>query len=585
MITLTVRKELLQRAADWLVPQPKPEAKLIKFKVFRSNDKDVYALGSVEPGNPKQALVGFRYLDTSVRSETKDVPDPSRLGLDDISPTSPFDAPHGVNFGLVTGIQLLRGGNEKLGTALINKSLDAEAGHPRSPFRSPAGEDPVLMLARSCLAAALNEITSSKPDFPKIKQRVVRLLADQPKLKSEATHGVLGSLEASVAHKPPADGTNERIVEEYLLGGGTQGALCWPGAFTPAERAIILKGFKAVPALLKERHSIRFTNHLMQGFNNFVSYPMSAGQVVDAYLQRLANNEFEPNWLDRQKGFVADDDAVMAWWKSASALGEEAYVQKNTVVLDKDGNASLNYELLLLARERYPALLPDFYRTILKSSLPSAPVMEAIIESKVVPPEEVIQLLEAGIATNSEAHRNSALGNLRNLDTAIADKYLLRLLKDCPKSAKEDYWTDQDANLGSFVAKSRSPEVWQAFHLLLDRADLGMRMELIDDIFPPRDAPHAILDSFQEIFARFGDDKSIRDTAASEKFSGPGAGFPYDKIEMRDFIHEHWAAWLKLELQPPEEGAKADEWRAYRDSVNLALQSSERNNRLRKKDN
>ena len=462
-LTCESRKELLQKAEHWLVPQPNPDSRLLKIGVYQS-DIDFYVLGFVEPANPDRALVGFDYWDITRRTETKDVPQPDNLSLADIAPTSPFAGAQGVNFGLLTGIQLVRRGNERLGVALINKALGEDSGHPHSPFHSPAGEPPVLMLARSCLAAALNEITSPKPDFPKIMQRIERLLADEPELKSEATAWALESLKASVAHQLAPEGTIERVVDDYLLGGGRAGAMNWNAEeFRPTERALILKGFEAVPALLAERHSKRFTNHLMQGFNNFPSYPMNAGQVVSGYLQRFANTEFDSDWLDRQKGYTAGDEAVLAWWKEASVLGEEAYVRENTVVLEKDQSARLSYELLLLARERYPALLPGLYQKLLKTSRPSWPVVKAIIQSKTLPQEKLVELLQAGIATNHAAHRNSALGDLRELNPALADEHLLRLLKMAPRTAKAEYWTDQDANLGRFVSKSLEADVWQAY--------------------------------------------------------------------------------------------------------------------------
>ena len=248
-----------------------------------------------------------------------DAADLDKLSLKDIAATSPFSSPNGVNFGLLTGIQFLRRGNEKLGAALIDRSLGVESGHGRSIFFSPAGEPPLLMLARSCLASAVNDITSPKPEFAKIKQRIERLVADQPKL-SEAAATVLISLKANVEHKQPPAGSVERTVDDYFLDGRSSGAMTADfGEKSAAERALILQGFKAVPVLIAERHSIRFSNHLMQGFNNFPSYPMTVGQVADEYLQRFANNEFGSNWLDRQKGYAAEDDAVQAWWKERGA--------------------------------------------------------------------------------------------------------------------------------------------------------------------------------------------------------------------------------------------------------------------------
>ena len=88
-LTCESRKELLQKAEHWLVPQPNPDSRLLKIGVYQS-DIDFYVLGFVEPANPDRALVGFDYWDITRRTETKDVPQPDNLSLADIAPTSPF---------------------------------------------------------------------------------------------------------------------------------------------------------------------------------------------------------------------------------------------------------------------------------------------------------------------------------------------------------------------------------------------------------------------------------------------------------------------------------------------------------------
>lgn len=576
-----LQEALLEKAKQWGVPQPATKSALFKIKVSQSRDTDYFAFGFAEPEKPERALVGFEYWDLKGKwRAAQRVSHPETVTLADIELTIGSLGGQEINYGLVTGIQLLRRGDQKLGSALIEKALKTKAGHPYSPFRSPAGEEPVLMLARACLAAAINEITTPTPDFLQIKQRVETLLADQPALKSPALDKALESLEASVAHKLGAPGSIERVIDNYLLGGGIRDDL-YSSKFSPVLRELILTGFEAVPALLEQRHSQRFTNHLMQGFNNFPSYPMTAGQVINAYLQQLANDEFGSNWLERQKGLTASDDAVLAWWKKASALGEEAYIKKHIVAhwTDKNGDY-LSTELLLLARERYPALLPGIYRSVLTTSATSWPVAEALTESTAIAREQKIELLKAAIATNSEAHRNDALRYLRNLDPELADTKLLQILKKAPNTAKDAYWTDQDANLGRFVSVSLNRDVWSAFHTLLDRVDMGMRMELIDHLNPPGDAPTEILNSFYRVYDQFCDDKTVRDQSTSMKFSGPGAGFSHEKIEMRDFLHEHWARWLKLDLNPPERGASPAEWQEYREQVGLAVKKYRENHGL-----
>ena len=174
----------------------------------------------------------------------------------------------------------------------------------------------------------------------------------------------------------------------------------------------------------------------MQGFNNFTSYPMSAGQVINSYLQRFANDEFGSNWVARQHGHTAENESVLAWWKEASEMGERAYVEKKTFVPGGKNGGRLSYELLLIARHRYPELLPKFYKMLLKTSRQSWPVAEALAEMPSIPAAEKVKMFLAGIATNHEAHRNAALKFLQGLDTRLADEQILRLLRKAPKTPR-----------------------------------------------------------------------------------------------------------------------------------------------------
>lgn len=569
-LTEQVVAQLMKKADDWQVPQPPPKSGMIKMWAYQS-DKDYYSLGFVEPDAPNLALIGFQRDDIARGTKILTIDDPASCSLDNVAPTSPFGSVHGLNMGLVTGIQLIRMGNRDIGVRLIGKSLGEDSGHHRSNFKSPAAEPPILMLARTCLAAAMNDITTPSPDFDDIHAKVSRLVADQPELDSKATRWALKGLEASKAHKPASPGTMARIVDDYLMSGSTQGALSYrSGETSPAELALILKGFEAVPALLKQRDSKRFTNHLMEGFNNFVSYPMDAGQVVNAYLKRFANNELGSNWLRRQQGATAEDDAVTAWWKNASGMGEEAYVEKYAVVRDKDGKLSLSNELLIIANDRYPELLPKFYQTCLKMPHSSGAVDGFLAANDALPLLKRIELLKQGVATNVSAHRNSAIRLLSDLDPALADELLLKIVKNAPNSASEDYWLDQDANLGGLVSRTSDLEVWRALDALIKRADLGMRMELIDHLEPKGESSPEIIDFYLSILDRYLDDETIRDNSTDEKFSGPCAGFPFDQISVRNYINTRWAAWLKLELRKPEKGASKAQWADYRSEVGEA---------------
>jgi len=574
--TPEVQKAIVEVAERWGVPQPAPDSLVVKIWTSQPRKGNPFFLGFLDPENPGWALVGFDRVDITHDYFVKEFPDFRQLSVEDMESRSPLVPVHDVNVRLITGIQLLRSGHEHVGLPLIIKALRESTGHHLSPFRSPTEEDPLLMLARSCLAAALNDISSRQPDFSAIKQRIDVLVADQPGLRSKALDRLMQSLQASIDYEPSPEGSIERVVDDFLLAGGTEDAMSGRvGEFQPAERALILKGFEAIPALIAQRHSPRLTNYRMQGFNNIPNYPMTAGHVIDGYLQRFANNNFDSGSLERQRGILATDEAVAKWWKEASAIGEEAYIRENTVKTDEQRFALLSMELLLLAEVRYPELLPDFCQEILGTSTPSSPVLEAILRSAAFPRDRKLELLAQAIATNHPSHRNAALGLLQNFDPTVADKYLLEFLDKCPATAAVEYWNDQNAHLGRYVSNSVDPEVWRAFHALLERADLGMRMQLIDALYPRRDAPEPVLRSYHAVFLRFRDDETIRDESTSEKYGGPGAGFPYTRIAMQDFIYLHWARWLTLGFEPPAENATPDEWEAYREAVDIAMRSQE----------
>ncbi len=573
LLSSEARAELMRCARRWSVPQPEKGAAILKLPVYLSGDDvfSVFAFRSIS--DPSRALLGFEHRDIKEREFAIA---PNDQSLEKIATSSPFESPYELNTGLITGIQMLWEGHEKLGTALIEKSLGTSSGNPHTCFFSPAGEDPALMLARSCLAAAVNEVTSAKPDFSGIRERIRILIEDQPKLKCPATSFMMDALEASAKHAPRPQGTIERVVDDFLLGGGSDGATRGrTGEFSPEGRALILLGFDAVPVLIKEMGSGRVTNHLMQGFNNFSSFPMTADMVISAYLQRLSNDELGSNWLERQKGLTVDRDRLLAWWAKASQAGERAYVSNHTILSAPDG-AKLSLELLLIASVRYPDLIPEFYRKACATDHPSWNVGMLLKDSKTIPGQEKIRIFKETAEANHKAHRNFAMDALQELDPTLADRLLLERLRKCPKTATENYWLDQDAQMGRLVSQSDSTEVWRELGTLLERVDLGMRMELIAGLHPSIEAPREVLEAYFNIYDRYCEVKVIRDESSSEKFSGPGAGFPFSRLAVRDFMHMHWAAWLQLKLDHPTEKWTPSEWKTYREAVGAAVKTARR---------
>jgi len=54
------------------------------------------------------------------------------------------------------------------------------------------------------------------------------------------------------------------MIDDYLLAGCIHGAMSYrPGGPPTAERVLTLKGFEAVPAMMKQLGSKRMTNHIL----------------------------------------------------------------------------------------------------------------------------------------------------------------------------------------------------------------------------------------------------------------------------------------------------------------------------------
>jgi hypothetical protein len=573
---------LLELAEKWEVPQPKTGSKLIKIWAYYNSTGEFYNLGFVDSDDPTQALVGLEKtrIDQNTSTPPLPVPDIDKLSLKNVVASDLFG---NSNSGLVTAIQLIRMGHPKIGTELLTRSLKSDAGHPHSPLYIKEGQSAEQTLAASCLAAAIDSITTPKPDFLQIKRRIEIVLQDYPKLKNPATEHVLKGLDASIKRPKPKPGTIEALIDDYLMSGAVDGAMSFNNRENPGKDALVLKGFEAIPSLIAQLEDKRMTNHLMQGFNNFSSYPMTADLVINSYLQSFANDELGSNWLDRQKGYTSKKDAVEAWWKIASAMGEKTYVAKNTLRKKEENTVNISDELLAIAIDRYPELLPEFYKEVLRSKTHSWSLADPLAAHPELPFETRKDAMLKGIATGKEEHRNSALRGLWELDQPEAEAILLRLIRKGPKTTDDEYWTDQNASLTRFVSKSRSADIWKATHDYLHRSLLGMRMELISNLKPPEEAPRGILRSFFQVFDRYACDETIRDEKSSSRFDGPGAGFPYPKIELRNFIHQHYAYWLKLEVRAPDRKVETPEkWAAYRLTVARAVQAYRRKHDLLK---
>jgi hypothetical protein len=302
---------------------------------------------------------------------------------------------------------------------------------------------------------------------------------------------------------------------------------------------------------------------------------MTADQVIDQYLSEFASNGTGGNWLDRQKGVLSSKQALKQWWKDAKILGEEKYVAKNLLRITyskKDAIVSLNSKLQLLAEKKYPHLLPKAYERILSTKGQSYALAKAVSGSDTIPDKQKIALFRQAIKTGQGQHRNIALAELREIDAPLADTALIKIINNSSSTTHHAYWLDHNAAISQLCTRSNNTEVWKALHKLLERADLGMKMELINNLQFNADRQPIAAKFFLEVYDIYKNNEVIRDETSSSKFDGPCAGFPFKKISLRDHVHREWARRLKVECDQPNKKWNSEDWVKYRKIVALEIE-------------
>lgn len=326
--------ELLALAKKWEVPQPHPKSSLVRFRGYQSKvaGKWVqhYVLGFIEPGKPKLALVGFGYYDHTKDEGRPAIPVPKieDLSLETIAAKGIFDNAIESNHGLFTAIQLIRMGHQELGEALLKKSLQSDAGHSYSPFYIKEGQPADVMLAESCLAAAVNDILVPKPDFKDIRRRVEILVTDCPAIKSETTDYLLASLKTTIERPIPKPGSIDAVIQAYLRSGVIKHVYDDRERFNAAEAALLERSYEAIPALIELLDDEGMTNFYSYPFNNTPGFPVSTKMVVERFLNRLVNDELGGKWLYREETDAEKKKAAREWWEKAKDLGPEGFAKR-----------------------------------------------------------------------------------------------------------------------------------------------------------------------------------------------------------------------------------------------------------------
>jgi hypothetical protein len=412
----------------------------------------------------------------------------------------------------------------------------------------------------------VRQIPVADSDWKEITKRLKALMVADKAFHKEHHRALVQSLQAALKPRKSAPGSVEALLDTVTMQPATTRTF---GPESPAKARAHLTGlgFKAVPVLIEHLKDERMTRHVMRGFNNFRDWQMRVQHVASDLLQEIAGQSLGRNWLRRQQGYPVKKANALAWWKGAKKLGEEAYALKH--VLPEKGDPD-SHQLRMIV-EKYPKHLPGLYKKLL-AERPNAQGWDlavAVAKSK-LPRKEKLALLRAAANGKNLMHRREALYQLFRLDRPSFVKVVMQTLKEMPKDVEGEYWSREEAHYGAFVNLANEPGLWNQLEQTARRSRIGLRMELlhsagqkIENKQSPQRTPYLTL------LAAFLDDKDSRSGKTDKRYAGPGAGFQYETLSVRDWAAMEMAYYLNIKVPlNPERTAK--EWGQLRERVRKA---------------
>lgn len=470
-----------------------------------------------------------------------------------------------VNTRLAVSLQLHAVGERRLADAFFSGSLTQDCGHHFSAFYQPAGlsaEQAVAHLAWAWLANRLLDHDSSRSE---LLQSAKKVLAAAPKLQDARSRFFMDSLEASLAPSASTPGSIDALIDGLMEVAQNS----WRSDdFDPKVEAILAHGFDAIPKLLSHLDDSRVTRSVQQGFNNFASWHRQVRHVVTDILQGLAGEDFGRNWLKAQGGYTIERHKAEDWWNRTKQIPEKDYLQKHAL----DGNGEWpNRTMLRVLRLKYPEALAPLYREVVDKHPKkiSHQLAEELAKSNRPAEEKHAAFLYAVTNANDQV-KHTALQHINESDPKVFNRFVLQSLTNMAPTPKGEYWKCPEANLAHLVLMTDSADVWAAFLHAAKRADVGLRMELMQRLNYLYVGDRLLKQRLQ-LQAAFLDDHTERDAASdTARFTGPFAGFTFPKLRVCDLAAEMAGSLLRFEEEPRPSWTK-DEWDNYRARVKKEL--------------
>jgi hypothetical protein len=409
------------------------------------------------------------------------------------------------------------------------------------------------------------ELSQLKSDWSLAARHLHALIQTLQELDTESNHSLLKSLDAALVPSKAKAGSTEALIDRLVNATARYDWIFVDEYADPAYRQLVEEGFKAVPELLAHWDDDRLTRGRemnLCGFGGRGPKQYRVRDLVRDLLRGLAGEDLQIDPDDPQ-GLAA----ARAWWDRARKVGEEAYILAH--ILPKD-NPSPNEHMLWLLAKKYPERLPKVYRTLVdeRPEMYSVQIASVLAKSGVSRAEKAELFAYAGRHKDLE-QRHVALSELKNFEHEPFVQLLVETLNGLPRTVQGTYEHCQEAQFAGLVARTTDTRAWQALDRAARRADVGLRMELIDWVSEPRLSLHR--KERLAFLASFLDDATVRHLKADAKrFAGHPAGDDFPRLEVRNFAAYQIGRFLGMDRRP-QPNWDADQWARFRDEVRAAL--------------
>lgn len=559
--TTTSLDELLKEYQAHGLPLPPKDRKLVQF----DSGIRVYSNGKGEP----RYLLAFE-----IKPGTKTEKPILLSGLTQVQPTwnprcrevaaepeAARDLELSADDDLVLAIQCHMRGWDKLARFLLERSQKEAT----LPLRKQ-----LVQLAWSYWE---RQLTQPGVDRAPVAKRLKELIRQDKEFDTNYNRSLLKSLDLALLPSKAKPGSVKAMIDDLVDYDADSGP---SSQIDPGDRyeRLVKLGFEAVPELIKHLNDDRLTRAKSMG-HPFVgnSWHLRVGEVVGNLLDDLAvqdlmraGDEYDSrsDSYYRQLGYRVTVKSASEWWEKAQKVGEEQYLLDHVL-----SEGEVNSHLLTVIEAKYPKHVSSLYRKVLdqRPKVDSWMLAEALLRCK-VPDKEKLTLLRHAGKHKDNKHRLPALRMLKDLDRKQFSALLLATIESIPPDVAGLYWSCPEAGIARLAIESEDPRVWPTLENVARRSVLGLRMELLHRLGDPEDTRHR--SERLRLLAGFLNDSTMRDVESNKKFMGPGAGFPYAKIEVRDFVALEIARLLGMDIERNLERTR-EEWVTIRSQVQKSL--------------